>query len=174
MSKFDDLVATVDTYQSRAKDNYDRVRRLAEDMKDGFCNYLGTGHGVCVHLVPPAGAFKPVTDLNTAFSIPSRGFRPLGPILFGFAVRVTKNTDWIRLTMSCHKAGERLTVQVQGGPNYTFQLPLSEYDPSEFYELLFDHIKAQFADAIERYDRGADTHSIGFDFTEDEDETASV
>ncbi|MAK60077.1 MAG: hypothetical protein CMK09_03770 [Ponticaulis sp.] len=173
MSRFDELVETVAEYEKRAAENYDRVRRLAEDLKDGFCKYLSSGTGACVHLVPPAGPFKPMTDLNTAFSIPPIGFRPLGPILFGLAVRVSKGTDWIRVTMACHKLGEKFTVQLQDGPSYNFQLPLSDSNPDEFYEILFDHIHAQFKDAIVRYDQGSDARSIGFDFTADTDATTS-
>lgn len=168
MSRFDELVTTVDAYQSRATENYNRIRKLAEDLKDGFCGFLDARDGVCVHLVPPVGPFQPRTDVNTAFSVPPRGFRPLGPVLFGLAVRVTRGTDWIRLTMHCHKLGEKFTVHIDGGPSYTFQLPLSENDPSDFYQLLYDHIKAQFTEAIDRYDRGTDARSIGFDFSEPE------
>lgn len=167
MSRFDELVETVEEYQKRAAANYDRVRRLAEELKDGFCKFLNSGPGVCVHLVPPVGQFKPVTDLNTAFSIPPRGFRPLGPILFGLAVRVSKETDWIRVTMACHKLGEKFTIQIQDGPNYNFTLPLADSNPEDFYHILFDHIRAQFQDAIVRYDQGSDARSIGFDFTDD-------
>ncbi len=170
MSRFDELVTTVDAYQSRAGENYNRIRKLAEDLKDGFCAFLGARDGVCVHLVPPVGPFKPSTDLTTAFSIPPRGFRPLGPVLFGLAVRVTRATDWIRLTMHCHKLGEKFTVHIEGGPSYTFQLPLADYDPTEFYEILFEHIRSQFTEAIDRYDRGTDARSIGFDFSEAEAE----
>ena len=168
MSRFDELVTLVDAYQSRAKENYDRIRGLATDLKDGFCKFLDARDGVCVHLVPPVGPFRPATEMEKAFSIPSRGFRPLSPVLFGLAVRVTRGTDWIRVTMSCHKLGEKFTVHIQDGPSYTFQLPLSEYDPTDFYELLYNHVKAQFTEAIDRYDRGTDARSIGFDFSEPE------
>ncbi|HBH90083.1 hypothetical protein [Ponticaulis sp.] len=171
MSRFDDLVETAKKYQDRAAENYDRIRKLASELKDGFCQYLGTGHGVCVHLVPPVGQFQPKTDLDTAFSIPPRGFRPLGPVLFGLAVRVSEGMDWIRVVMHCHKQGERFMIAIDHGPNYTFKLPLSENDPSEFYDLLYRHITSQFTEAIERYDRGTDARSIGFDFS-DPNETA--
>ena len=107
MSRFEELTETVEAYQSRAAENYDRIRKLASELKEGFCAFLGSGMGVCVHLVPPAGPFQPRTDLNTAFSVPPRGFRPLGPVLFGMAVRVSKGTDWIRVVMHCHKQGDK-------------------------------------------------------------------
>ena len=62
-------------------------------------------------------------------------------------------------------------IAIDHGPNYTFKLPLSENDPSEFYDLLYRHITSQFTEAIERYDRGTDARSIGFDFS-DPNETA--
>lgn len=170
MSRFDELVTTVEAYQMRADENYQRIRRLAEDLKDGLCQFMGAKDGVCVHLVPPVGPFKPMTDLNKAFSIPPRGFRPLGPVMFGLAVRVSRGTDWIRLTMSCHKLGDKFTVHIDAGPSYTFKLPLAENDPEEFYQLLFEHIRAQFTEAIDRYDRGSDARTIGFDFSEPEAE----
>ena len=169
MSRFDELVTTVDAYQTRAKENYDRIRRLATDLKDGFCSFLGSRDGVCVHLVPPAGPFKPMTDVDHAFTVPPRGFRPLGPVSFGLAVRVTRGTDWIRLTMHCHKLGDKFTVHIDGGPSYTFKLPLTENDPTEFYQLLFEHIRSQFTEAINRYDSGTDARSIGFDFSQLDD-----
>ena len=168
MTRFEELIETVDGYQKRAGENYDRIRRLATDLKDGFCKYLGSGKGVCVHLVPPVGPFQPKTEIDKAFTIAPRGFRPLGPIAFGLAVRVTKETDWIRLAMRCHKLGERFTVYIEGGPTYTFQLPLAENDTTEFYDILFAHIKAQFTEAVERYDRGSDARSMGFDFNDPE------
>ncbi|MAT33905.1 MAG: hypothetical protein CMK06_01980 [Ponticaulis sp.] len=166
MSRFEELVSTVAEYQKRAAENYDRIRRLAEELKDGYCAFMGPSKGACVHLVQPAGPFKPITNLDTAFSVPPRGFRPLGAIAFGLAVRVSEGTDWIRVAMTCHKLGEKFTVHIEGGPSYTFQLPLSGSHPEEFYELLFQHIKAQFTEAIDRYDRGTDARSIGFDFSE--------
>ena len=64
MSRFDELVTTVEAYQMRADENYQRIRRLAEDLKDGLCQFMGAKDGICVHLVPPVGPFKPMTDLN--------------------------------------------------------------------------------------------------------------
>ena len=174
MSRFEELVETVADYQKRAGEHYDRVRGLAENLRQGFCEYLGSGMGTCVHLVPPAGAFKPTTDLNTAFSIPARGFRPLGPIAFGMAVRVSKGTDWIRVVMVCYKRGEKFTVEIDAGPSYTFGLPLADNSTDEFYDILYAHISGQFTEAITRYDRGNDARSIGFYFSEDAPESTGL
>ena len=61
------------------------------------------------------------------------------------------------------------TVHVDDGPSYTFKLPLADNDPQEFYDILYAYIRAQFSEAIERYDRGTDARSIGFDFSEADD-----
>ncbi len=174
MSRFDELVSTVDEYQKRAAENYSRIRALAEEISTGFCAFLGNSDGVCVHLVSPTGAFTPKPGGDAAFSVAPRGFRPLGPIIFGLAVRVTRGTDWIRLTLHCRKAGHDFVVQLDGGPAYTFHLPLEDHDKSEFYELLYAHILSRFTEAIERYDDGDyASRSIGFDFTETGDTDAS-
>ena len=51
MSRFDKLIETVEAYQALAAENYDRIRTLAEEVRSGFCDYLGASDGVCVHLV---------------------------------------------------------------------------------------------------------------------------
>ena len=168
MSRYDDLLATVESYQALAAENYDRIRSLAEQVRSGLCDYLGATDGVCVHLVPPAGAFEPKAYGDQAFSIPPRGFRPLGPIAFGLAVRVTKGTDWLRLTMECRKVGDSFIVQIEDGAEYTFSLPLTEADQTPFYEHVYSHILRWFADNMERYKDGDyGTREIGFDFADD-------
>ena len=174
MARFDDLLATVETYQDLATENYDRIRRLAEDLRQGLCDYMGAADGVCVHLVPPSGAFEPKAYGDEAFSIPPRGFRPLGPIAFGVAVRVSRGTDWLRVTLECRKAGDTFTVKIQGGPDCDFTLPLSEQATEPFYEELYNHIHSWFALRIERYEDGDyGTREIGFDFA-DEPQKVSV
>ncbi|MEM0985354.1 MAG: hypothetical protein AAGJ32_03830 [Pseudomonadota bacterium] len=169
MSRFEDLLETVARYQVLAAENYGRIRTLAEDLKDGFCGYLGTDTGVCVHLVPPVGPFEPKAYGDQAFSIPPRGFRPLGPVSFGVAVRVTPGTDWLRITLECRKAGDVFTVQIQGGEEFEFELPLSDVDPDPFFDSLYNHIHSWFAVRIERYEEGDyGSREIGFDFTDGE------
>lgn len=164
-SHFEDLLATVETYQDLASENYDRIRRLAEELRDGLCAFMGASDGVCVHLVTPAGPFEPRAYGDEAFSVAPRGFRPLGPVQFGVAIRVTKGTDWLRVTFECRKVGETFQVIMEGGREYTFTLPLSENDPQAFYEEIFDHVKGWFSMRIERYrDGDSGTREIGFDF----------
>ncbi len=170
MGRFETLLETVETYQALAAANYDRIRRLAEDLREGLCAFLDARDGVCVRLVPPYGPFEPKPYGDKAFSVAPRGFRPLGPVSFGLAVRVTKGTDWLRLTLECRKLGDRFEVEIKGGSTYTFELPLAETDPTPFYQAVFDHVHLWFADKIERYREGDyGTREIGFDFARDID-----
>lgn len=169
MARFDELLATVDDYQKLAGENYDRIRRLAEDLKDGMCEFMDTKTGVCVHLVPPAGPFKPKAHTDDAFSLPPRGFRPLGPVAFGLAFRVSAGTDWLRVTFQCQKIGDEFTVNILEGEEYTLTLPLAENDTVPFYQHIYDHVHGWFAGRIEQYKVGDATGDIGFDFAEDDD-----
>lgn len=174
MARFDELLATVETYQALAAENYDRIRRLAEELRDGMCAYLGSETGVCVHLVPPAGPFKPKAHGDEAFSMPPRGFRPLGPVAFGLAVRVSKGTDWLRVTLQCQKEGDKFTVNIANGEKYTLSIPLADNDTEPFYQHIYEHVHGWFADRIESYNDGDyGTREIGFDFAQD-DEKALV
>lgn len=168
MARFDDLLATVDVYQKLAGENYDRIRGLAEDLKDGMCGFMGTKTGVCVHLVPPAGPFKPKAHTDEAFSLPPRGFRALGPVAFGLAFRVSEGTDWLRVTFQCQKLGDEFTVNIIDGQKYTFVLPLAENDTEPFYQHVYDHLQNWFESRIEQYKNGDYAGDIGFDFAEDD------
>ena len=168
MSRFEELVETVETYQALAAENYDRIRKLAEEVRSGFCNFLHSGEGICVHLVPPTGPFEPRAYGDAAFSLPPRGFRMLEPIAFGLAVKVSDGEDWLRLTMQCRKIGDKFSVMIEDGSVYEFSLPLTDADPQPFYQHLYDHILLWFADRIERYrDGDYGTREIGFDFADD-------
>ncbi len=165
MSRFDELIATVETYQGLAAENYDRIRRLAEELYSGLCAFMESSDGQCVQLVPPVGPFEPKPYGDKAFSLPPRGFRPLGPVAFGLAIRVTRGTDWLRLTLECRKIGERFIVRVQDGEDYEFKLPLAETDPEPFYQHIYDHVLDWFQSRIDRYKDGDwGTREIGFDF----------
>ncbi len=166
MARFDTLIETVDEYQVLAAENYDRIRNLAEGLRRGLCDHLGATDGECVRLVPPAGPFEPKNYGANAFSVAPKGFRPLGPIAFGLAVRVTRGTDWIRLTIECRKAGDAFTAEIVGGPSHELGLPLEDHDAAAFYDEIFDHIQGWFADRIARYREGDyGTREIGFDFS---------
>lgn len=166
-SRFETLLETVDRYQDLAAENYDRIRKLAEELRQGLCDFMDAKDGVCVHLVPPTGPFEPKPYGDKAFSMPPRGFRQLGPVAFGLAVRVTKGTDWLRLTMECRKAGDVFTVRIAEGTEYQFELPLADHDPAPFYQHVYDHIQSWFATRIDSYQQGEyGSREIGFDFAD--------
>lgn len=169
MSRFEDLIAKVEHYQSLAAENYDRVRRLAEELREGLCAHIGSTDGVCVRLVPPAGAFEPKDYGDKAFSVPPKGFRPLGPVMFGLAVRVSKGTDWMRVTMECQKIGDTFITRIAGGEEYELSIPLKDNDPEPFYDHIFEHVMNWFSVQIERYEAGDyGRREIGFDFSQDD------
>lgn len=169
MARFDDLVARAETYQALAAENYKRIRKLAEGLTIGLCDFMGSSTGACVHLVPPAGPFTPKAHGDEAFSMPPAGFRQLEPVAFGLAVRVSNGTDWLRITLLCHKLGDQFTVSIVDGKKYRFELPLKDADATPFYEYIYEHLLDWFDDQIERYNDGDDysTREIGFDFSHD-------
>ena len=168
MSMHQDLLETVEKYQALAAENYDRIRRLAEEIDGGMCDYMRSQTGQCVHLVPPMGQFEPKAYGDQAFSMPSRGFRPLGPVAFGLAIRVTPGTDWLRVTFECRKEGEDFIVQIAGGEEYRTQVPLADHDPEPLFKLIYQHVYDWFGDRIDRYEEGDfGTREIGFDFADE-------
>lgn len=170
MTRFDELKALASTYQDLASENYARVRQLAEEIRGGFCDYLDASDGVCVQLVPPIGEFQPKPYGDAAFSVPPRGFRPLGPIAFGLAVRVSGGTDWIRITTQCQKIGDRFVLDIQGGESFTLELPLTEQESSRLFDYLFTHLMDWFRSRIDHYETGEyGTREIGFDFSRPDD-----
>lgn len=171
--RYDRLSASSQRYGELAKENYDRVRALAEALRSGFCAYLDSGDPPCVLLVPPAGPFEPKDAGDHAFSIPPGGFQPLGPISFGFAVRVQKPDRWLRVTLTCVKEADMFEVQVAGGGAYAFKLPLADQDPDDFFQHLYNHIVGWFEAAISDYEHGEyGSRGIGFDFAQPQDVAA--
>ena len=169
MSNFNRLVDTVDTYQALATENYNRIRKLAEELADGLCGFMGATDGSCVHLVPPVGQFTPRAHGDEAFSIPPRGFRPLGPVAFGLAVRVSRGTDWLRVTIECHKTGDKFRVRLLEGKEYEIELPLADHNPDPLYQLIYDHVYDWFETRIKKYrDGDSGSREIGFDFADPE------
>jgi len=162
MSKHAELLQSVEKYQALATENYDRIRKLAEEIDEGMCGFLSSSTGQCVHLVPPAGQFEPKPYGDQAFSMPPRGFRPLGPVAFGLAIRVTPGTDWLRVTLECRKVGDDFIVQIVGGDEYKSKIPL------------YRHVFDWFDDRIEQYEEGDyGTREIGFDFADDAEEVVA-
>lgn len=171
MSRFEDLISTVAHYQNLAAENYTRVRTLAEELREGLCAHIGAMDGVCVRLVPPAGPFEPKDYGDQAFSVPPTGFRPLGAILFGLAIRVSIGTDWMRVTMECQKIGDDFIARIVGGEDYHLSIPLKDNDPEPFYDHIYEHVLEWFKNQIERYEAGDyGSREIGFDISRSEEE----
>ena len=174
MSRFEELISTVSRYQTLAAENYTRVRTLAEELRAGLCAHIGMKDGVCVQLVPPTGPFEPKNYGDQAFSIPPKGFRPLGAIQFGLAIRVLGENDWMRVTMQCQKIGDEFIAQIVGGDEYRLNIPLKENDPEPFYDHIFEHVLEWFQTQIERYEAGDyGSREIGFDLSRGIDEVVA-
>lgn len=174
MSRFEELISTVSQYQTLAAENYSRVRSLAEELRAGLCAHIGMKDGVCVLLVPPAGPFEPKDYGDQAFSMPPQGFRPLGAIQFGLAIRVLGEKDWMRVTMQCQKIGDDFIAQIVGGDEYRLTIPLKNYDPEPFYDHIYEHVLEWFQTQIERYEAGDyGRREIGFDVSRDHDEVVA-
>ncbi|MEL7032291.1 MAG: hypothetical protein AAGL97_11415 [Pseudomonadota bacterium] len=172
MSRFEELISTVAHYQSLAAENYTRVRTLAEELRAGLCAHIGSKDGVCVRLVPPAGQFEAKDYGDQAFSIPPNGFRPLGAILFGLAVRVSMGTDWMRVTIQCQKIGDEFIAQIVGGEEYRLSIPLKDNDPEPFYDHIYEHVLDWFKTQIDRYEAGDyGGREIGFDVSHSEEDS---
>lgn len=175
MSRYKELISTVAHYQKLAAENYSRVRKLAEELRAGLCAFIDSGDAVCVLLVPPAGQFEPKDYGDKAYSLPPKGFRPLGPILFGLAIRVSEGTDWMRVTIECQKIGETFVTRIAGGEEYTLSIPLAENDPEPFYAHIYEHVTDWFQTQIDRYEAGDyGAREIGFDFSRDTDDGSMV
>lgn len=174
MSRFEELISTVSRYQTLAAENYIRVRSLAEELRAGLCAHIGMKDGVCVRLVPPAGPFEPKDYGDQAFSIPPQGFRPLGAIQFGLAIRVLGENDWMRVTMQCQKIGDEFIAQIVGGEEYRLNIPLADNDPEPFYDHIYEHVLEWFQTQIERYEAGDyGSREIGFDLSRGIDEVVA-
>lgn len=174
MSRFEELISTVSRYQTLAAENYSRVRSLAEELRAGLCAHIGMKDGICVMLVPPSGPFEPKDYGDQAFSMPPEGFRPLGAIQFGLAVRVLSDKDWMRVTMQCQKIGDDFIAQIVGGDEYRLSIPLKDNDPEPFYDHIYEHVLEWFQTQIERYEAGDyGRREIGFDVSLDHDEVAA-
>ncbi len=163
--RYAELIETAGRYKGLAAENYSRIRELAETLRSRFCDYLGSDMPPCVRLVPPGGPFEPKDYGDSAFSIPAKGFQPLGPVSFGLAVRVTDSGDWLRAALTCRKEGDKFIVRVEGGPRYEFDLPLDGQETLAFLEILHAHVMNWFKLSIEEYEHGQyGQREIGFDF----------
>lgn len=164
-SRFDALAAAAERYGRFSLENYSIIRSVAENIQAGFCRYLGEDKGVCVHLVPPEGAWAPRPYRSGAFSVSGSGFLPLGPIAFGLAVKVSTTGDWIRLVLTCTKKGHHMEVVIANGPVFDIALPVQDAEMQALFDRLHAHLVRWFTDAAELFEHGDyGGQSIGFDF----------
>jgi len=164
-TRFDELADAAERYGAHSLDNYAVVRSVAENISTGFCRYLGSEKGrVCVHLVPPTGAWSPQPHRSGAFSVSGSGFLPLGPISFGLAVRVSRTGDWTRLVLTCTKKGHHVEIAIAEGPVFDLDLPIGDTDLELVFRRLHDHLIRWFGDQADLYENGDyGGRAIGFD-----------
>ena len=161
-TKREDIAAAARIYGERAFDNYAQVRSVAENIRDGLCEFLDP-EGPCVYLVPPQGAFSAQNYRSAAFSVAGKGFLPLEPISFGLAVRISGEGDYMRLVMTCRKEGERMYIGIEQAHQYEIDLPASKEDLNGLFESIYQHLLGWFADRVETYDNGNyGSNDIGF------------
>ncbi|WP_323760878.1 hypothetical protein [Maricaulis sp.] len=170
-TRFDDLADAAERYGGCSLDNYAVIRSVAENISTGFCRFLGAKGEVCVHLVPPQGAWTPRPYRSGAFSVSGKGFLPLGAIAFGLAVKVSRTGDWTRLVLTCAKKGQHVEMAIANGPVFDLDLPLGDAPLRGVYERLHTHLIAWFSDQADLYENGDyGGRSIGFELIHAEQE----
>ena len=103
------ISAAAKIYGARSFDNYAQIRSIAEQIRDGLCEWLESGKQ-CVFLVPPQGAFTAQNYRSGAFSVTGKGFLPLEPISFGLAINISGEGDFMRLVLTCRKEGDKMYI----------------------------------------------------------------
>lgn len=165
-TRFEVLTGIVARHQQLAAENYRQIRAVAEHVREGFCAYLDASGGDCVHLAPPTGPFEPRGYGDEAFSLPPKGFRPIGPITFGLAVRVSQTPDWVRVALVCSKEGGAFNVEIADGKSHAFTLPLSKSEDRDFFDMLHAHLADGFSEQVRQYEEGAyGGREIGFEMS---------
>lgn len=161
-TKREEIAAAARIYGERSFDNYAQVRSVAENIRDGLCEYLDP-EGPCVYLVPPQGAFAAQNYRSAAYSVSGKGFLPLEPISFGLAVRISGEGDYMRIVMSCRKEGDRLFLSIEQVQQYELDLPVTDMALQGLFETIYQHLLHWFEERVETYDNGSyGSNDIGF------------
>ena len=169
-TRFDSLADAAERYGEYSLENYAVIRSVAENVSTGFCRFLGSDGKICVHLVPPEGAWSPQPYRSGAFSVSGSGFLPLGPISFGLAVRVSRTGDWTRLVLTCTKKGHHVEIAIADGPVFDLDLPIGDADLQTVFLRLHDHLIRWFGDQADLYENGDyGGRAIGFDLVHSDD-----
>jgi len=170
-NRFQKISDAANEYGKRSFDNYAQIRSVAEQVRDGLCQYLDSERQ-CVFLVPPQGAFVSQNYGSAAYSVAGKGFLPLEPISFGLAVRVSESGDFMRIVLHCRKEGDHLYMQVEEHNRYDFDLPLNDKELNACLDGLYKYLLHWFKDRVERYDHGSyGSSDIGFDIQRVESES---
>ena len=161
-TKREEIAAAAKVYGERSFDNYAQIRSIAENIRDGLCEYLDP-EGPCVYLVPPQGAFAAQNYRSAAYSVSGKGFLPLEPISFGLAVRISGDGDYMRIVLTCRKEGNRMYISIEQAGQYELDLPAQDASLKGLYESLYSHLLRWFKDRVETYDNGSyGSNDIGF------------
>ena len=162
-TKLSRLSEAAEIYGLRSFDNYAQIRSLAEQLRDGLCEYLDSGQE-CVFLVPPQGAHGAMNYGSGAFSVSGKGFLPLEPISFGLAIKISGQSDYMRIVMHARKEGNHIYVQVEENTGFTFDLPLEPKDLQSALDGIYAYVLNWFESRVDRYDNGNyGSSDIGFD-----------
>lgn len=161
-TKREEIAAAARIYGERSFDNYAQTRSIAENIRDGLCDYLDPD-GECVYLVPPQGAFGAQNYRSAAYSVAGKGFLPLEPISFGLAVRISGEGDYMRIVLTCRKEGEKMFVSIEQNEQYELELPVTDDALEGLFERLYQHLLKWFEGRVETYDNGSyGSNEIGF------------
>lgn len=162
-SRLDLIAEAAERYGDRSFHNYSHVRNVAETVRDAFCKFLDENQK-CVFLVPVKGPFAAQNYGSAAFSVSGKGFLPLAPISFGLAVAVSKDGDYMRVNLTCRKAGDVVFVSVERGREHRLSLPLEDVELGALIEGIYEHLMDYFQDQVDAYDNGNYGNAeIGFD-----------
>lgn len=158
-------------YGERSFDNYAQIRSIAEQIRDGFCNWLNHDQP-CVFLVPPQGPFSAQNYRSAAFSVSGQGVLPLEPISFGLAINISEDGDYMRLVISASKEGDTMYLSLENLKPYEIELPTTDKGLENLYETLYGFLLHWFDDRVEEYDDGEyGSNDIGFDIQRVSEET---
>lgn len=162
-SRLSQVSAAAKIYGARSFDNYAQIRSVAEQIRDGLCEWLDS-EKQCVFLVPPQGPFTAQNYRSGAFSVTGKGFLPLEPISFGLAINISGEGDFMRLVLTCRKEGDKMYIHVDEGREADLMLPPSEENLTKFYENIYEHLMNWFEGRVDQYDNGSyGNNDIGFD-----------
>ncbi len=154
LTRHDVLVGAAERYRTAAQANYDRVTTLAERVRAGLCGWLGAMDGTCVFLVPALGPYETRAYGEAAFSMRAKGFKSLDPILFGLAIRITREGDWFRLPVTARRDGPRLDFDIHDGPTLSLGIEPTDTELEAVFQAVHAHVLEFFQRGLSLYENG--------------------